>query len=541
MIKYSIKAATDMKKLRYESKRGNVMENLVLVIDSGTKETRGILISEHGEEIAEAEVRYSGYYSTKFGYYEAPASMFWDALTAVCRKLKADFPDEFLKVTALTVSCQRDTSTLIDRSGNPVRDFISWLDRRQLDTDLHFDPKWEILFKISGNWNYAQSFARESHGNWLRQNESSRWKRADYYVLLSTFLIAKLTGKVIDVTSDIAGHFPFNYKDKQWHDRDSILGQILQVEKEKLCDLEKPCTIIGHLTKEAAGETGLPEGVPVAGSGTDKGCETIGVGCIHESSVSVSLGTQATVETTTKKYIELMPFYPSLPSVDPEGYNPEVTLYTGFWMVDWYVKTFAALEKEECTSSGRSIFDFLDEKLLQIPAGSEGLVIQPYWGQESFKKEALGSMIGFTESHTKYHIYRAIIEGIAYALREGIDRISGKTGTMVTRAALSGGGANSDVICQIMADVFGIETYKTSVKDTTALGAAMAAFIALGTYRNLEEAGEKMISESAVFAPNPESSKLYDEIYKQVYIKAYQRYRPLYRALKRIKKSSIRK
>ncbi|MCQ4822914.1 hypothetical protein NE464_21155, partial [Eubacterium callanderi] len=134
-------------------------------------------------------------------------------------------------------------------------------------------------------------------------------------------------------------------------------------------------------TADTSAARGCPSGakipyLPLVGSGTDKGCETIGVGCVNEGCASVSLGTQATVETTSRRYYELVPFYPPFPGVDPKAFNPEITVYHGFWMINWFIETFAGKEREDYEKRGENLLDYLNGQLLTVPAGSGGLVLQ---------------------------------------------------------------------------------------------------------------------------------------------------------------------
>lgn len=515
------------------------MRDLALTIDSGTKGVRAVIFDELGNELAAAHTEYKNYYSKKFGYVEAPASMFWDSLCRVLEEIKEEYPGAFDRLCGITVAAQRDTATIVDKNGEALRDFISWRDRRTLEEPLRIPQPWRFLFLILGKKDYTEMFNKGTHAHWIKIHEPELWKEAHGYVLLSTYLIGKLTGEIVDATSDIAGHFPYDFKKKKWCSKNSVKGAVLQIEKEKLCELVDSCTVLGYITKNASRDTGLPEGLPVIGSGTDKGCETVGVGCVDREIASISLGTQATVETMTGKYVEVMPYYPSFAAVDPECYNPEITIYGGFWMIGWYIENFAKYEQEICRRRGVDIKDFLNRKLRDIPAGANGLLLQPYWGQENFKDEAMGSIIGFTEGQTKFHVYRAVIEGIGYALREGLELIEKKSQTKISEVALSGGGAKSDEIDQIMTDILGRRTYRVQTDETTGLGGAMAIYTAMGFYMDLEDASNHMVHPTKFFVPNQKNHEIYNRIYKKVYKKAYKRYRPLYKVLKSTGKNGI--
>lgn len=511
------------------------MEKYALAIDCGTRGIRAVVYDQKGRELVIHEKEYTGYFSLKPGYCEASGTMFWNDLCEVVHRLKLEEPEIFKMIAGLTVSCQRDTATILDKNGETIRDFILWMDRRELEKPIPAPGIWDQLFKIAGKTDFVASFNKGTHGHWIKVNEPELWQKASYYCLLSTYFIGKLTGKVLDCRSDIAGHLPFNYRKKEWCESKEIVAQIVQIERDLMPELVDSCQILGRITAKAAEETGLPEGLPVIGSGTDKGCETIGVGCLSSDTASVSLGTQATVETTSKAYFELVKFYPPFPSVDPEAYNPEITVYRGFWMMKWFVENFAQTEKMLCESRGENVLDYLNGKLKDVPAGAGGLILHPYWGMESFKPEAKGSIIGFSEATNKYHLYRAVIEGIGFALREGMAVIEKKSGVKIKRVGLSGGGAVSDEICEIYADLFGRETYRVQTTSTTGLGAAMAVFTGLGIYPDLEKAGQNMVHYQKSWQPDPEISKIYDALYEKVYAPAYERFQPLYQMLQKIK------
>ncbi|MDO4289247.1 MAG: FGGY-family carbohydrate kinase [Eubacterium sp.] len=514
------------------------MQDLVLTIDCGTQGMRALIFDPEGALLAKTEKVFDGYYSNKPGYTEAPPEMFWEVLKCVVGELKSAHADLFSRIGGMTLAAQRDIITVTDSRGRALRDFISWMDRRTLDKPLPIPDPYRTAFNLAGKKGFVESFNKGTHAHWIKVHEPKLWQQAGYCVLLSTYLISRLIGRVVDAKSNIAGHFPYDFKKKVWCGPWAIKRQIIQIEREKLCELVDSCEVMGFVTAEAAAQTGLPQGLPFVGSGTDKGCETLGVGCVTPEVASVSLGTQATVEVTSEKYYELVPFYPPFPAVDPKAYNPEITVYHGMWMVGWFIRTFAEKEQADCLARGEDIYSFLDEKLAEIPPGSAGLLLQPYWGQESFKPEAAGSIIGFSDVHTKYHIYRSVIEGLGFALREGLETIEKKSGVSVKAVGLSGGGAQSDVVAGIMADIFGRPVYRVQTSETTGLGGAMAVYTGLGRYKSLTEAGAAMVRKSAEFLPDASRAALYDALYNKVYRKAYRRYRPLYRALKGLIKSN---
>jgi len=504
----------------------NSIENIVMTIDCGTKGVRAILFDDFGNELGKSEIIYDGYYSKNFQWKEAPPEMFWDGLVGVIRIIREKHPELFNGIQGVTIACQRDIITVVDEKGEPLRDFISWLDRRTIKEPLKIPLPYELLFKLVGFNAFANSFNINTHAHWIKVNEPDIWKKAYKLVFLSTYLLTKLTGKIMDSRSATVGHVPFDYKNRKWCKKQDVKSQVLQIEPEKRYDLVESCEIIGYVTAEASQLTGLPVGLPIISSGTDKGCETLGVGAITPDIASVSLGTQATVEITTTKYIELFPFYPAFSAVQKDSYNPEITIYHGFWMVEWFINEFLSHEDPS------AVYALLDSYLKETPVGANGLVHQPYWGREAYRPEARGSLIGLSEGHDKKHIYRAFIEGLGFGILEGIKVIESKTGTPIEAIGLSGGGSRSDDVAQIMADIFNRPVYRVQTFETTALGGAMATFIGLGRYESIREAETFMVRKSKTFKPDLKNAQKYAEIYNNIYKKLYGRLKPLYKKYK---------
>jgi sugar (pentulose or hexulose) kinase len=165
-----------------------------------------------------------------------------------------------------------------------------------------------------------------------------------------------------------------------------------------------------------------------------------------------------------------------------------------------------------------------------------GLVLQPYWnpGIKTPGPEAKGAMIGFGDVHTRAHIYRAIIEGIGYALREGKELSEKRSNTKITKLMVSGGGSQSDQAMQITADIFGMPVHRPHTYETSGLGAAINAAVGVGLYDNYEDAVEQMTHDGDIFTPIDDNKQIYNDLYNSVYKKMYSRLNPLYRSIRKI-------
>ena len=255
---------------------------------------------------------------------------------------------------------------------------------------------------------------------------------------------------------------------------------------------------------------------------------------VADGSRCISYGTTATINVANRRYVEPVPFLPPYPAAVPDAYNTEVQIFRGFWMVEWFKGQFGFEEVARARDAGHPPERLFDEMIRDIPAGSMGLTLQPYWtpGIRLPGREAKGAIIGFGDVHTRAHVYRAILEGLAYGLREGAERVQRRTGVPIERLRVSGGGSQSDEAMQITADVFNLPAERPHTFETSALGAAMAAAVGSGLHSDFPTAVARMTRVGRAFAPRPEAARTYDALYRGVYQRMYGRLRPLYQAIR---------
>jgi sugar (pentulose or hexulose) kinase len=236
------------------------------------------------------------------------------------------------------------------------------------------------------------------------------------------------------------------------------------------------------------------------------------------------------------RYVETLPFIPPYPAAIPGRYNNEVMIARGFWMVSWFAEQFGEIERQRAAEQGATPEAYFDELVNATAPGAAGLLLQPYWnpGVRVPGPEARGAVIGFTDHHTRAHLYRAIIEGLAYALREGRERIERRAKTPITRLRVAGGGSQSDAAMQITADVFGLPAERPALYEASGLGAAIVAAVGLKLHPDLATAVAAMTRVGRVFEPRPDAVALYDAIYRRVYARMYERLKPLYDELHRL-------
>ena len=504
-----------------------------LAIDCGTQSIRALVFDRQGALLAKRQLSLGEYASPQPGWSEQQPEFFWQSLAQVCNDIWQDVEPESIVGVALTT--QRGTVVNLDKHGQPLRPAISWLDQRQAD-QVPSLPVMDNALRLLGMYSPLECLKKEAESNWIAQHQPQISKDTEHYILLSSYLNYQLTGIVCDGVASQVGYLPFDFKALDWADKKSWRYRVLNLKREQMAELKPAGEKLGSVSEAAAQATGIPVGTPVFAAGSDKACEVLGSGCVDTSSGAISYGTTATFNVSTHKYFEALPFQPAYPAVVPGHYNVETMVHRGYWMVNWFKKEFGLREQQLADEQKVAPETLFDELLRQVPPGSMGLVLQPYWssGANSEGPEAKGAIIGFGDVHTRAHIYRAIIEGIGFALREGKERLEKRGKVKFSRLRVSGGGSQSDEILQITANLFNLPVERPHTYETSGLGAAMAIAVGVGEYKDFTEAVDKMVRVQQRFEPQPDQVAIYEQLFQQVYRTLYRRLRPSYRAIRKI-------
>ena len=508
----------------------------ILAIDCGTQSVRALIFDLRGNLIYKVHVPIEPYFSEKPGWAEQHPTYFWGNLCAACQRLwrESSLPKEAVAGVALTT--QRATMVTVDERGEPLRPAIVWLDQRHTEGLPPVGGLWGLAFRLSRMTETAAYLQAEAEANWIRTSQPEIWERTHKYLFLSGYLTYRLVGRFVDSVGCQVGYVPFDYKRLTWSKKSDWKWQALPMDERLLPELVPPTEVLGEITPQAAEETGIPAGLPLVAAAADKACEVIGAGCLAPDVACLSYGTTATVNTTSRRYVEVIPLIPPYPSAVPGAHNLEIQIYRGYWMVSWFRREFGLREERLSRERGCPPEELFDELVAAVPPGSMGLTLQPYWspGLKSPGPEAKGAIVGFGDVHTRAHIYRAILEGLAYALREGLERTQKRLRVHASEVRVSGGGSQSDAAMQITADIFNLPVGRPHVYETSGLGAAMDAAVGLGLQPDFETAVAEMTRLSCTFLPRPEVRDVYEGLYHRVYRQMYRRLRPLYEEIRRI-------
>ena len=511
-------------------------QDLIFVIDAGTQSIRSSLIDLKGNILHIVKTQIEPYFSKKPGWAEQEPAYYWKTLCDNCQKLLADSEVSLESIKAVTLTTQRNTMINLDKKGEVLRPSIVWLDQRKASQEAWPPFYLKVALKMVKMYEPALHTYKESEANWIRQNQPEIWEKTDKFLFLSGFFTYKLTGEYKDSTGNIVGYVPFDYKNQVWAKDSDLKWQMFPMAKEMLPDLVKPSEILGHISLEASKETHLPKGLPVIAAAADKACEVLGAGCFSPEIGCLSYGTTATIETTNKKYVEVIPFFPPYPSAIPDYYNTEVMIYRGYWMVSWFKKEFGLREEQLAKQKNMSPEALFDELIKDIPPGSMGLTLQPYWspGVKVPGPEAKGAIVGFGDVHTRAHIYRSILEGLAYGLKEGLLKTEKRNKVKIEKLRVSGGGSQSRVAMQLTADIFNLEAERPHTYETSSLGAAINAAVGLKYFSDFEVAIKEMCHLKETFQPIKKNKEIYQNLFEKVYLKMYKKLKPIYDDIREI-------
>jgi len=351
----------------------------LLAIDHGTQSARALIFDLRGNLVAKTRAPIEPYFSDAPGLAEQHAPVFWDAVCQACQALWREPGVSKERLAGVALTTQRSTVLNVDKDGAPLRPAISWLDQRRTEGLPPVGGAWGALFRIAGMSGTVAYLQAEAEANWIRTHQPDIWSQTHKYLLLSGYLTFRLVGHFVDSVGCQVGYIPFDYKGLHWSKRSDWKWQALPMDPSLLPDLVTPTEQLGEITRMASDATGIPTGLPLIAAAADKACEIIGAGALEPHVGCLSYGTASTINTTHRRYIEVIPLLPPYPSAVPGAYSLEVQIYRGYWMVSWFKHEFGLREQRIAEERGLAPEALFDELVRAVPPGSQGLVLQPYW------------------------------------------------------------------------------------------------------------------------------------------------------------------
>jgi len=501
-----------------------VHSQLFLGIDVGTGGTRAVIVDTAGKVVGAATGEHAAFASPQTGWAEQDPADWWKACqTAVKNALQT------AKVTADQIACvgltgQMHGAVLLDASGAVIRPSIIWCDQRTEDQCREITEKIGAAKLIELTCNPALTNFTLTKLLWVREHEPANWKRIASVLLPKDYIRFRLTGeRAIDV-ADASGTLMLDVAHRRWSQE---VVEAAGVNPSWLPKLYESIEVSGRLSAEGAKATGLKEGTPVVAGAGDQAAGAVGMGIVRPGAVSATIGTSGVVFAATDR-----------PALDPKGrIHTFCHAIPGRWHVmgvtqaaglslRWFRDNFGTV-----TTDDRDPYDRLADEAARISAGSDGVLWAPYlMGERTphLDPYARAALIGLAANHGRGHIIRAILEGVAFSLRDTFT-IFDEMSVPVRNIRLGGGGARSPLWRQIQADAYGHAVEVVEADEGAAYGAALLAGVGAGAWPSVDQACETSIRVAKRVDPNSK-----DQVTMQ---RQYQAYRRLYPALRSVLRS----
>ena len=488
--------------------------NYFLGIDTSTTSSKALLIDSNGVVIAVASASHT-LQTPKPLWSEQNPREWWDAVAASIKSVleKAGVSGE--RVAAVGLTGQMHGLVLLDENGSVLRPAILWNDQRtqsQCD-EIHQVIGKEKFIQITGN--VALTGFTAPKILWVKENEPSVYARAKHVLLPKDYIRFCLTGEYAMDKADGAGTVLFDLKVRDWSDE--VLAA-LGIPREWMPRTFEGTAFTGKVTEEAARLTGLKAGTPVAAGGGDQAAGAVGVGAVEPGIVGLTVGTSGVVFATTPSAL-----------IEPEGrLHAFCHAVPGMWhFMGVMLSAAGSLQWYRDTLAPNVSFDELVKEAESAPAGSEGLLFLPYLSGERTPYPdplARGSFVGLTLRHTRAHMTRAVLEGVAFGLKDSFTLIQNAGLGKITQVRASGGGTKGALWRQILASALEAELVTVNTSEGTAFGAALLAGVGAGAWSDVASACKSTIQITGQTLP--------DDAQVNSYRRSYPLYRELYPALK---------
>ncbi|GAA0433426.1 FGGY-family carbohydrate kinase [Lentibacillus halophilus] len=448
----------------------------VMGIDNGTQSTKVVIFDLKGNEIAYGSCPLKETVSPEPGVVLHPDDDLWDSVYNSIKRCLENFQEDPKLIEGIGLCTIRSCRILLNKDGSLAYPAINWADDRLSEPYKHEDD------------------------------------RVKYVTTTSGYLAFKLTGQMIDTAGNYEVNWPLDLESLDWSDDDQIIADH-GLTRDMLFHLVKPGEKLGVIRNQLAQDFGLDKQTPIIATSNDKAVEVLGSGIKKDNTIMISLGTFISAMLLRDNYYEnAKNFFPTLAAVPFKYVYESNGIRRGMWTVSWFKKLIGEESVSEGLDVGLSKEASLNAKAEQIPAGSEGLITILDWLPESDKPYRKGLMIGFDQRHSRYHIYRSILEAIAFNIKNNIDLMLKEMNTDINEVVAIGGGSKSDLMMQILSDLFGLPVHRRSASSSASLGAAISVYKYLNVYQSYPEAISNTVKTDYTFYPNSENNVFYNEI-----------------------------
>lgn len=499
--------------------------DLFVGIDSSTTATKAIAWTRDGAAVAEGRSRLA-LDNPAPGHYEQAAGSWWDALCTALNALVREVDPG--RIASLAIANQRETFVPLGEDGTPLRPAIIWVDERcRSDVAPLADKVGRVrIHGISGKPADVTPVCYRLA--WMRRMEPDLYRRIARIADVQTYLVHCLTGHFRTGT---ASADPLGLYDMAKGGWSETILHALDLTSAQMPDTELPGSVLGTVSDTAAKVTGLKPGTPVVAGGGDGQAAGLGVNALSARRAYLNLGTAAVSGVFSRDY-RADRAWRTMGSLTGEGCYLETCLRTGTFLVDWFVAQVCGVDP----ASDPEIYRRLEAEAAEIPIGAEGLLLVPYWSgvmAPYWNVDARGAIVGLGPNHSRGHIYRALMEGVALEQAVATEAVERQSETEIEEYVAIGGGAQSDLWCRMVAAATDKRVCRSATVEASSLGAAMTAAVGAGAFDSAEEAAQRMSGRIvSTFEPEPDPTSRYGELL-DVYRRVYPQLTDIYRELAR--------
>lgn len=490
-----------------------------LGIDVGTGGTRAVLVDVEGRVTAAATGEHAPFASPQTGWAEQDPRDWWRAATSAVREVLAKNEIQPDEISAVGFSGQMHGAVLLDQHDEVLRPSIIWCDQRTSDQCIAITKKVGAARLIELTCNPALTGFTLPKLLWVRESEPDVWRQVGSVLLPKDYIRLRLTGDKATDVADASGTLMFDVTNRRWSQHMLSAAEIDEVLLPRV--YESP-EITGIVSAAGAEATGLRAGTPVVAGGGDQSAGAVGMGIVRPGAVSATIGTSGVVFAASDR-----------PALDPQGrVHTFCHAVPGRWHVmgvtqgaglslRWFRDQFGA-----GADDGRDPYERLTEEAALTPPGANGLLWTPYlMGERTphLDPHARAALVGLTANHTRAYVVRAILEGVAFSLRDTFE-IFKEMKVPVSEIKLGGGGARSNLWRQIQADVYGRPVKTVEAEEGAAYGAALLAGVGVGAWPSVDAACDSVVRVNREVEPDPAAAVKMEE--------QYQLFRRIYPALR---------
>jgi xylulokinase len=490
------------------------MSTAVLGIDVGTGGSRALLVGEDGAVLASATAEHAPFASKQAAWAEQDPQDWWSACQKAVRSVLATSGIAPQQIACVGLSGQMHGTVVLDAEGAVLRPSIIWCDQRGEEDARRLEEAVGAGRLLNLTSNPALTNFTLIKLLWLRRSEPDTWRRVRHLLLPKDYVRFCLGDEYAIDVAEASGTLMLDVSHRRWSEE---LLDAVKIDPQILPRLFESPEICARVSRSGAKHTGLLEGTPIVAGAGDQAAGAVGIGLTHAGSVGATIGTSGVVFAATDR-----------PVLDPQGrLHTFCHAIPGRWHVMGVTQAAGlSLRWLRDTFHAQGSYEQLADEAALAPPGADGVLWAPYlMGERTPYRDPniRGGLIGLSAHHTRAHVIRAVMEGVAFSLRDAFTIFS-ELQVPVEQIRLSGGGARSPLWRQIQADIFGHRVETVQTEEGAAFGAALLAGVGAGFWKTVDEACSTIVRVADSIEVRPDVAKLMNE--------RYQEYRRLYPALR---------